>query len=303
LKFCRFCNLSILKSLRAGFQSALYALFISFNRIQLLPVKIRQLQPRRRQLILLIVLLTPLAFSLWPFASAAQAAAVTLAWDANSDLDVAGYRMWYGTTSHNYTSMISVGNKTTCTITNLEPGQTYYFAATAYDHNGNESAFSQEISYTVPFLDSDGDGMPDDWENYFGLDPFVNDAGDDPDGDGFSNIAEYQAGTEPTTYHNNANPEPPVLYLPFNDELVDVAPQLVTDDFYDPDFGDVHAKSQWQIEREEDGEIVFDQTSSTALTSIVIPKLVLEEDKTYIWKVRFIETTGPSLSGLKQVCF
>ena len=239
-----------------------------------------------------MLLLTPLAFGLWPLASSAQAAAVTIAWDANAELNVAGYRMYYGTNSGHYTSMVSVGNKTSCTVTNLDSGRTYYFAATAYDHNGNESGLSQEISYTVPFLDSDGDGMPDDWENYFGLDPYVDDANEDADGDGASNIEEYQAGTEPTVYRNNSIPTPPILYLPFNDELVDVAPQLVTDEFYDPDFGDVHAESLWQIEREEDGLIVFEQTSSTALTSIVIPKLVLDEDTTYIWKVRFIDNHG-----------
>jgi hypothetical protein len=222
----------------------------------------------------------------------AHAASVTLAWDRSQEKDVAGYRVYQGKNSHHYTTMISVGNSTTCTVTNLEPGKTYYFAVTAYDTSGNESSFSQEVAYTVPFVDSDGDGMPDDWERLYGLDPFVKDANEDPDGDGVSNIQEYRAGTEPTINRNNSVPATPILYLPFNNDLVEISPQLVTDEFYDPDFGDVHAESQWQILREDDGSIVFEQTSNISLTSITIPKLVLDEDTTYEWKVRFIDNHG-----------
>ncbi|MEE4263248.1 MAG: fibronectin type III domain-containing protein, partial [Desulfobacteraceae bacterium] len=98
---------------------------------------------------------------------------MTLAWDRSQEPNIAGYRVYYGTTSRHYTTMRSAGNNTTCTISNLEPGLTYYFAVTAYDTSGNESAYSQEIPYTVPFVDTDGDGMPDDWESQYGLDPFV----------------------------------------------------------------------------------------------------------------------------------
>ncbi len=45
--------------------------------------------------------------------------------------------------------------------------------------------------------DSDGDGMPDDWETTFGLNPNANDASADPDGDGRTNLQEYQDGTNP----------------------------------------------------------------------------------------------------------
>jgi len=45
--------------------------------------------------------------------------------------------------------------------------------------------------------DTDGDGMPDKWEIDHGLDPLVNDAGNDPDGDGAINLEESQAGTDP----------------------------------------------------------------------------------------------------------
>jgi len=47
-------------------------------------------------------------------------------------------------------------------------------------------------------VDSDGDGMPDAWENSFGLRTNdLTDATEDADGDGASNAAEYLAGTNP----------------------------------------------------------------------------------------------------------
>lgn len=47
--------------------------------------------------------------------------------------------------------------------------------------------------------DSDGDGMPDDFEVLYGFDNNVNDAGLDADGDGSLNLSEYLAGTNPTS--------------------------------------------------------------------------------------------------------
>ncbi len=49
-------------------------------------------------------------------------------------------------------------------------------------------------------LDDDNDGMPDVWENSYNLDPLVDDASDDPDGDGFTNLDEYNNGTDPQVY-------------------------------------------------------------------------------------------------------
>ncbi len=50
--------------------------------------------------------------------------------------------------------------------------------------------------------DEDGDGLSNDWELEFGLDPFdptgVNGAEGDPDGDELSNSAEFERGTDPT---------------------------------------------------------------------------------------------------------
>ena len=45
--------------------------------------------------------------------------------------------------------------------------------------------------------DLDGDGMPDNWENIFGLNLSINDAKIDQDGDGVSNINEFKNSTNP----------------------------------------------------------------------------------------------------------
>ncbi len=46
--------------------------------------------------------------------------------------------------------------------------------------------------------DTDSDGMLDRFENFFGLDPETDDSSDDEDGDGVSNLDEFQRGTRPT---------------------------------------------------------------------------------------------------------
>jgi fibronectin type 3 domain-containing protein len=81
------------------------------------------------------------------------AGSVTLAWDPpdGETPDLAGYKIYYGNSSGNYSYSIDVGNVTTYTLTDLTEGQTYYFAATAYDTSGNESEYSNEISTTIPF--------------------------------------------------------------------------------------------------------------------------------------------------------
>ena len=80
-----------------------------------------------------------------------HAAQVTLAWDANTEPNVSGYRVYYGTTSRNYEWFVDVGNVTNKTLTDadhLSDGSTYYFAATAYDDSqpALESAYSDEVS-------------------------------------------------------------------------------------------------------------------------------------------------------------
>lgn len=80
-----------------------------------------------------------------------HAASLTLAWDPNSEPEVAGYRVYYGKAMGNYESVIDVGNQTTCSISDLEDGKTYYFVVKAYDTLGRASDFSSELRYPEPF--------------------------------------------------------------------------------------------------------------------------------------------------------
>lgn len=58
----------------------------------------------------------------------------------------------------------------------------------------------------VPYADCDGDGMPDDWELRYGLDPTdPSDANLDSDGDGYTNIEEFLNGTNPLSPVHDSN--------------------------------------------------------------------------------------------------
>ena len=88
----------------------------------------------------------------------AYAVDVTLEWDANTEPDLAGYRIYYdidsgppydGTGALEGTSWINVGNVTTYTLHGLADGVAYFFTATAYDSEGLESSYSNEVTLSA----------------------------------------------------------------------------------------------------------------------------------------------------------
>ncbi len=54
--------------------------------------------------------------------------------------------------------------------------------------------------------DSDGDGIPDEWEKQYGLNPLLDDAGLDLDADGFTNLEEYSHKTDPKSPQSFPSP-------------------------------------------------------------------------------------------------
>jgi len=92
-----------------------------------------------------------LVLALLLFAAPAMAMDVTLAWDPNSETDLAGYRVYQGTGAGGpYTKVadVAVMPAPEYTVRNLVRGTRYYFVVTAFDSEtpSLESGYSNEVN-------------------------------------------------------------------------------------------------------------------------------------------------------------
>jgi hypothetical protein len=71
---------------------------------------------------------------------------VPVAWDRNPETSVTGYKVYWGRTSRIYEQAADAGNNLQAVLPDLTPGQPYYCAVTAYNAEGQESAYSAEIT-------------------------------------------------------------------------------------------------------------------------------------------------------------
>jgi uncharacterized membrane protein len=83
--------------------------------------------------------------------SVTAANTATLSWNASTESDLAGYKVYQGTGSGTYGAPLTTLPKTTTsfTATGLQNGTTYFFVITSYDNSGNESAYSNEVSKSI----------------------------------------------------------------------------------------------------------------------------------------------------------
>lgn len=85
---------------------------------------------------------------------------ITLQWDANQEPDLNHYVVYWGTSLGSYSD--NSGNidksETTYTVTGLSGGTTYYLAVKAYDDQGRESDYSNEVSAGAIATSEGGNG-------------------------------------------------------------------------------------------------------------------------------------------------
>lgn len=78
--------------------------------------------------------------------NAPRQSSVTVAWKpVFAATNVAGYYLYYGKSTGNYTEHIDAGLNTSAKVENLLPDTTYYFAATSYTNARLESGYSEEM--------------------------------------------------------------------------------------------------------------------------------------------------------------
>jgi hypothetical protein len=104
------------------------------------------------------LLLLPCALSLAPCASDAIAASVTLGWDSNPEPDLEGYVVYRNVGSpgppYDYSDTLEEDDLVDplhpkATLTGLKEGNEYYIALTAYNSDGAESNFSNDVCVEV----------------------------------------------------------------------------------------------------------------------------------------------------------
>ncbi len=81
------------------------------------------------------------------------AGSVQLSWQPNTEADLQGYNLYYGTESRQYGPPMPADKTAQITLSELEEGVEYYFAVSAVDTAGNESGFSEEISKLISSTD------------------------------------------------------------------------------------------------------------------------------------------------------
>jgi hypothetical protein len=210
-------------------------------------------------------------------ATFAHSAEVTVAWDPNTEPDLAGYKIYYKTESsgppYNGTgvtegdSPIDVGNQTEFTFHGLTDDVTYFLVVTAYNTGGLESDYSEELIYEQGNHPPVADAGPDQT-----VPPVIEGetvtldgtGSHDPDsGDGIASYLWKQTGGISVTLSDTTEAEPTFVTPP-----VDITGTTLTFQLTVTDNGGLESSDEVSITIDDNGitdfaEGVVTTTSST----------------------------------------
>lgn len=101
----------------------------------------RQLQRPAPALAILLTTFIPAAVH----AADVAAPAVSLTWIPNREANLAGYKIHFGSSSGNYSTVLDVGAVPSARLPQMILGRTYYVALSAYGTDGQNSPLSAEL--------------------------------------------------------------------------------------------------------------------------------------------------------------
>jgi hypothetical protein len=152
-------------------------------------------------------------------------------------------------------------------------------SGSTYDYS-DYTDIGKQTSYTVS-------GLTDDTIYHFVVRAYV---GSEESGDSNEAVFNCGSGSAPT---GGNPPSRPTTTTPTDGALdISLQPRLTTSAFYDPDSGDYHAQTRWQIFRLDDDACVYDVVSNSDLTTLTVPSFTLDSFTAYYWTVRYYDQNG-----------
>lgn len=233
--------------------------------------------------------LAPVITSVPPTTAVAETELVytVTATDAGGDNDPLTFTLLSGPTTA--TLDASGVLRWTPSLADAEAGSAAFDIQVSDDENATSH---QAFTVDLGVVDTDQDGMPDSWESGYGLDPQdPSDAGEDPDGDGSTNLEEYENGTDPTT---SDSPYAPVPISPIGgEEVTTLTPELIVQDAEIPNGTvlehefEVYADAQLQslVAAGSSSESIEGQTHFFVASG-------LTENSRFFWRARAIGSFG-----------
>lgn len=165
----------------------------------------------------------------------------------------------------------------------------FFLELTVTDNGGAEGSDNALITVLA---DGDGDTVPDEFEDANGMDSGDgNDASGDLDGDGVTNLEEYENGTDPNAF---GGPQPPIAWSPVDGESTDTLPTLTVQNAVDPDGDALTYHFQVSVDPDFTSDPAFELdgvaaggevTPGVSLTSVDVDTQLVN-NTTYWWRAR-----------------